>query len=167
MRVRIGCTALRIALGALLWVAMGPATGLAGSPADRWLEDLPRAWCGTFRWQSDDQVQHVSLRFDWSRQILNGWVELGGTGVYADDRRVVITVRAVVDPFEGAIEIWESNPSAAGFTTDGSHVGRVAPDLQTITARWRPRGPGSTGTLVLHAVAPSADPEACDSVPAN
>lgn len=178
MSLRIG-RAARTAAACLVWlacvvllacavsVAAGSGAALAGASAGRGLESLPHTWCGIFRWSSDNQIQHVSLRFEQSRTAPDGRVELVGSGVYSTDRRVVITVRAVVDPNDRSIEIWESNPSAAGFTTEGSHVGRLTPDLQTIRARWRPRGAGPSGALVLHAAGPLADPRVCDEAPAT
>ncbi len=152
------------AASALLLIAL-PAASPADTPraATAFADRLPRAWCGVFRWEGEAREQHVTIRLDRVAARADGAVEGDGPGLvrYEDEppvQAVPFHMRAVVDPATRRIEMYESiDRPRADYVVDGSHVGTLAADLQSLTAVWTTRSTGRRGALRMNARPAEAD----------
>jgi hypothetical protein len=134
------------------------AQQLAAPPEPGFLAQLPRAWCGVFRWDADRISQHVTIRFDRAEPRADGKIEATGPGLVKTDRVVAFRVRAIIDPATLAIEIFESLETVVpNYVTDGSHVGALAAGLQSMRLVWTTRGTAQRGTMELNARPAEAD----------
>lgn len=150
---------------ALLMLILAPAataeTPIPGEPA--FAERVPRAWCGTFRWEGEAREQHVTIKFGRFAARGDGAVESEGPGLvrYEDeppDRAVRFRMRAVIDPATRRIELFERiDVPRSDYVTDGSHLGTVSPDLQSMSTVWTTRGTGRRGALRMNARPDEAD----------
>ncbi len=156
--------AIARAASVLLLIAL-PAASPAETPrADpAFAERLPRAWCGVFRWDNETREQHVTIRFDRVAARADGTIEADGPGLvrYEDEppaQAVPFHMRAVVDPWTWRIEMFESiERPRADYVVDGSHVGTLAADLQSLAAVWTTRSTGRLGRLRMNARPVAAD----------
>jgi hypothetical protein len=154
------------ALALLLLVCL-PAAARADQPppaeAPAFLDRMPRAWCGVFRWEGDDRAQHVTIIFRRASLRADGRIEADGPGLVRyedepDSQAVRFHMRAVVDPATRRIEMFESiDVPRADYVTDGSHVGALAADLQSMQTVWTTRGTGRRGALHMNARPAHAD----------
>lgn len=153
------------ALSALLLIAL-PALAAAEAPTTderSFAERVPRAWCGVFRWDGDAREQHVTIRFERVAARPGGEIEAEGPGLvrYEDEppeRGVRFRMRAAIDPATLRIEMFESiGAPRSDYVTDGSHLGALAPDLQSLSAVWTTRATGRQGALRLAARPERAD----------
>jgi hypothetical protein len=134
---------------AVLFCASGAS---AETEAERIQADLSHEFCGSFRWQNDRSVQDVVVKLGDFRVDLEGRVAAEGKGRYTTSGQVTdIDVKWLIDPGTKRFEMWELNPNRSVFTTDGSHVGSLDEDLQSVRAVWTTNGTGATGTLTLTA----------------
>lgn len=116
-------------------------------------KQMPRSFSGQYQWRNSTGVEKVSITFSDIRPIAGGALEATGTGEYDVSGQITrIRVRAVINADTLAIELWESAPTSENFTTDGSHRGRLSPDLRTINAVWTTRTTQRQGDLRLMAV---------------
>src|SRR5262245_40080636 len=139
----------------------GAATGQAGD-VDTLVAQLPRAFVGDFRWHDDRMIQNVAIRFKSVRRVDAEHAEAVGCGNYNTAGIVTsINVRMQITLSGLQVEIWESAPDRATFVTDGSHLGRLSPDLGAIEAEWTTVSTGQRGRLRLRA-APDAQCSASD-----
>ena len=148
----------------LLLLALPAAAGPAGAeqpsaaPGGGLAEKLPRSWCGTFSWETFGDLQHVTITFDRVTPLADGTIEATGRGIVKSFRTVPFLARAVVDPAGRRIELFESLATPTpGYITDGSHVGTLAPDLQSMRLAWTTRGTGERGSMQLQARPAGAD----------
>ena len=114
---------------------------------------LPRAYSGSFRWHASSELQIVTMAFDAVTERDAETVEALGSGVYDVSCTITnIKVRLEIRLPKLFVELWESGAENSDtFTTDGSHVGRLSPDLKRIDAIWTTAKDGQTGTLSLTA----------------
>jgi hypothetical protein len=125
--------------------------------------NLPRGFVGDFRWDDGGAIQNVAIRFKSVRRIDAGHAEALGCGNYNTAGVVTsIDVKMQVTLPGLEVEIWESAPDRGGFVTDGSHRGRLTPDLAAIEAEWTTQSSGQRGRLRLRA-APAAQCAASDT----
>lgn len=139
--------ALTVAAATLL-ASPAPAVGIK----DKAICPLGKTgpYVGTYRWRGGGPAQQVRFWFERVEARGDGKLVVTGRGVYLPPpNRTNITIRAAIDRRTGRIEIWESNPDQAGFTTDGSHVGTISAGFCAIEAVWTSKGSGSQGDLVL------------------
>lgn len=141
---------------------MLPALAAAEPPAaatgQEFRERLPRAWCGTFRWDGSDIDQHVTIAFHRIERRADGMLEASGPGLVRSHRVVPFDIRAVIDPATRRIEMFESvDVPMSDYVTDGSHVGELAPDLHSMRLVWTTRGSGTRGAMELRARPARAD----------
>lgn len=122
--------------------------------ADWVVANLPTDFQGTFQWDNDPTVQEVKVRID-SVSIGSGrQVTATGSAVYTTlGQKTAINVTWQIDPVTGRFEMWEKDPTSADFVTDGSHVGTISTDLQSINAMWTTRSSGQLGQLCLFSTA--------------
>ena len=142
------------AAAAFLFLLSLPAAAqqLAAPPEHGFVERLPRAWCGVFRWDGGGGAQHVTIQFNRVETRADGKIEATGPGLVRTDRTVPFLIRAVIDPATRAIELFESlEAPVPGYVTDGSHVGALEPDLQAMRVVWTTRGTGQRGAMELNA----------------
>ena len=142
------------AAAAVALLLSGPATAqqLAAPPELGFAARMPRAWCGVFRWDHDQIAQHVTIRFDRFEARADGKIEATGPGLVRTGRTVPFIMRAVIDPATRAIELFESlEAPVPGYVTDGSHVGELAADLQSMRVVWTTRGTAERGAMELNA----------------
>ena len=156
---------LRAAPALLLLIAL-PAVLAAeppkpGEPA--FLDRVPRAWCGVFRWDGDAREQHVTIRFERIAARADGTIEAHGPGLvrYEDEaprQAVRFRIRAVIEPATRRIEMFERiDTPRSDYVTDGSHLGTLAADLQSLGAVWTTRSTGKRGALRMNARPAQAD----------
>lgn len=153
--MRFACCAAAL----VLFAASGHAQAQQPTPTDRSLvEQLPRAWCGTFRWEGESGGQRVTIAFDRVERRADGKIEASGVGQVVTERTVRFTARAVIEPETRQVEMFEEvPPGTPGYVSDGSHVGTLAADLQTMRLVWTTRGTGERGSMELVARPPQAD----------
>lgn len=150
---------------ALILFLFAPAGAAAQAPpADPAFADrLPRAWCGIFRWEGDLREQHVTIAFARVAVRAGGNIEAEGPGLvrYQDEppsQAVPFRIRAVIEPATRRIEMFESiETPRVDYVTDGSHVGVLADDLQSLRSVWTTRGTGRRGTLQMNGRPAHAD----------
>ena len=131
----------------------------SAAPGGDFAEKLPRSWCGTFSWDRYNDLQHITIIFDRVETRADGTIEATGRGIVKSFRTVPFQARAIVDPAGRRIELFESVATPTpGYITDGSHVGTLAADLQSMRLAWTTRGTGERGTMQLLARPPGADP---------
>jgi hypothetical protein len=124
---------------------------------------VPRAWCGVFRWEGETREQHVTIRFNRFVARAGGTIEADGPGLvrYEDeppDQAVRFRMRAVIDPATRRIEMFERiDVPRSDYVTDGSHVGQLAADLQSMSTVWTTRGTGRRGAMRMNARPEQAD----------
>jgi hypothetical protein len=147
------------AAAAILFLVSGPAAAQQlAAPEQSFVERLPRAWCGVFRWDDDKIAQHVTIQFDRVEARADGKIEATGPGLVRTDRTVPFRIRAVIDAATRAIELFESlEVYVPDYVTDGSHVGELAADLQSMRVVWTTRGTGKRGAMELNARPARAD----------
>jgi hypothetical protein len=120
------------------------------------IDDLDRAWTGQFQWNGDDEVQYVSVNLDAPYSGEDGQVFATGEAEYVLGSDVtVVGVEWQIDPVNSTIEIREipsKHVDLAAFEADGSYVGRLTADMQSIKAVWTTNSTGEQGSLVLEAV---------------
>jgi hypothetical protein len=150
---------------AVLLLVTAPNAGARAqdAPGAAFADRLPRAWCGTFRWDHDARDQHVTFAFRRVAARGDGRIEAEGPGSvrYQDEppeRAVAFRVKAVIEPATRRIEMFEAiDVPRADYVTDGSHVGELAADLGSIRAVWTTRGTGTRGVLQVNARPETAD----------
>ena len=146
------------ALFLLLTLGAGAAAEPPASPERAFLDRLPLAWCGIFRWDGDAQEQRVTLAFPRFEQRADGRLEADGPGILRSYRIVPFRMRAVVDPATRRVEMFEAlDIPMSDYVTDGSHVGELAADLQSMRLVWTTRGTGKRGAMELFARPATAD----------
>ena len=154
-----GLTGRMSRLGVMI-VAVGVALMSAVRAADikELTEKLPRAYIGEFLWDGDNAVENVVITFDKVQGLNEQNAEALGCGSYEVGRRVTkIAVRMFIRLSDLEVEIFERSPEGNGaFETDGSHRGKLSPDLQQIDAQWTTRASGKHGQLHLHATGSAA-----------
>ena len=155
---RLAGYAAALALLAAAAAASGHAQTQPAPPDRSLVEQLPRAWCGTFRWDGGGDDQRVTITFDRVELGADGKIEATGPGLVRTSRTVRFSVRTVIEPETRRIEMFESvAPGTPGYITDGSHVGELAADLQSMRLAWTTRGTGERGSMELIARPPPAD----------
>jgi hypothetical protein len=154
------------ALGLLLLLLAVPGARVHAQdapPGSAFLDRLPRAWCGTFRWEHDSRDQHLAFAFQRVTVRGDGRIEAEGPGLvrYEDEppeQAVPFRIRAVIDAATRGIELFESiDVPRADYVTNGSHVGELAADLGSLHATWTTRGTGTRGVLRMNARPAGAD----------
>jgi len=154
------CTA---ALILLLALPATVATAQEAAPERAFVERLPRAWCGSFRWEDDVREQLVTIAFTRVVVLPDGKIEADGPGLvrYQDEpasEAIPFRIRAVIEPATRRIEMFEAiDVPRPGYVTDGSHVGELVPDLQSMRLVWTTRSTGKRGDLELGARPARAD----------
>ena len=122
-------------------------------------ETLPRAWCGTFSWERYNDLQHVTIALERVETRADGTLEATGRGEVKSWRAVAITVRVTVDPVTRRAELFEAPiKPTSGYIYDGSHLGTLAADFQSMRLDWTTRGTGERGSMQLQARPAGADP---------
>lgn len=112
---------------------------------------LATTYEGSFRWKAEASDQKVTISFDNVIDGAVGKVWAFGKGVYViPERTTTIRVKALIDPRNLKLQMWELDPDKQGFVTDGSHKGKISEDLKTIEAVWT-SSDGATGDLKLGA----------------
>jgi hypothetical protein len=142
----------------LLVLICGVPPAASGEPSDidALVANLPLGFVGDFQWDNDRTLQKVAIRFRSVRRVDAEHAEALGCGHYDAAGTVTsIDVKMRVSLAGLEVEIWESAPDRATFTTNGSHVGRLSDDLGAIDAEWTTRSNGRRGRLRLRA-APGA-----------
>jgi hypothetical protein len=161
MTMLAGSPTLRIARYAALVIFAASASGHAQQPTPTnrdLVERLPRAWCGTFRWEASSDEQRVTITFDRVALLADGKIEAAGPGLVRTSRTVRFTARAVIEPDTLRVDMFEEvPPTTTGYITDGSHVGELAADLQSMRLAWTTRATGERGSMELVARPPQAD----------
>ena len=139
----------------LICGAPSAATAQTGD-IDALVAKLPLGFVGDFQWDNDRTLQKVAIRFSSVRRLDAEHAEALGCGRYDAAGTVTsINVKMRVSLTGLEVEIWESAPDRATFTTNGSHLGRLSDDLGAIDAEWTTRSNGQRGRLRLRA-APGA-----------
>jgi hypothetical protein len=147
----------------LLSIPGAHARAQEAPPGAAFIDRLPRAWCGTFRWDGDPREQHVTFAFQRVTVRGDGRIEAEGPGLvrYQDEppeRAVPFRIRAVIDAATRQIEMFESvDVPRADYVTNGSHVGELAADLGSLRTVWTTRGTGTRGSLQMNARPASAE----------
>ena len=143
-----------------VFLSCAPALGAPGDSS--LINKLPHGYIGEFRWDGDDTVQNVVVRFDQVRMLTDESAEATGCGAYEVGHHVTtIKVQMLVNRSDLRVQILEQSPESSSnvtsgsFVTDGSHRGHLSRDLQQIDAEWTGASGGKRGQLHLHA-APSA-----------
>lgn len=150
---------MRKLCAALILLLALPASVASAQDAapDGFVERLPRAWCGSFRWEDDARDQLVTIAFTRVVARPDGKIEADGPGLvrYLDEppsEAIPFRIRAVIEPATRRIEMFESiDVPRPGYVTDGSHVGELVPDLQSMRLVWTTRSTGKRGDLELGA----------------
>jgi hypothetical protein len=114
---------------------------------------LPRTYEGEFRWHGDRRPQKVEIKIISTNRLDSQHVEALGCGRYDASGLVTnIRVRMKIDVMSLDVEIWELDAvGSVGFTTSGSHKGRLTDNLQEIDAEWTTQPNGPKGRLLLRA----------------
>jgi hypothetical protein len=114
---------------------------------------LPRTYEGAFRWYPGSIPQKVEIKIMSTTRLDSQYVEALGCGRYDVLGSVTnIRVRMKIDVQSLDVEIWEFDAvGSLGFTTNGSHKGRLTDDLQEIDAEWTTQPDGPKGRLLLRA----------------
>jgi hypothetical protein len=143
--------ARRIVAIAAIWATFALAT--SADDLSAFEKKLPRTYAGEFRWHGNPRPQKVEIKINLTKRIDARRVETIGCGRYDAAGAITdIGVRMMIDVDNLDIEIWEFSPSGSpSFTTDGSHKGKLADDLQAINAEWTTRSTGEKGKLELRA----------------
>lgn len=103
------------------------------------VKQMPRSYSGQFQWRDSVKVYKVSMNFTDVRVLDTGMVEATGTGVYDLYGEITrVNVRAVIDPNELFLEIWEHESGAEpdGAEAEGLYRGDLSDDMRSITAMW-------------------------------
>ena len=151
------------ALILLLTLAAPAATAQDAAPERAFAERLPRAWCGSFRWEDEAREQLVTIAFTRVAVLPDGKIEADGPGLvrYQDEpesQAIPFRIRALIEPGSRRIEMFESiDTPRTDYVTDGSHVGELVPDLQSMRLVWTTRSNGRRGALDLGARPARAD----------
>lgn len=102
------------------------------------VSQLPRAFAGQFQWRDSIRIYKVTLDFKDVQVLDDGRVEATGSGVYDAYGEInKVNVRAVIDPDDLYLEMWEYDPANKGSELEGVYRGDLSDDMQTITAMWR------------------------------
>ena len=148
----------------LLLILAPPASAEAPKSGELPFADrVPRAWCGVFRWVGDTREQHVTIKFGRFAPRADGAIEAEGPGLvrYEDEppeRAIPFRMRAVIDPVTRRIEMFERiDVPRSDYVTNGSHLGTLAPDLQSMSTVWTTRDIGRRGALRMNARPEEAD----------
>ena len=119
---------------------------------DTLVRQLPRSFAGEFQWRDSVRVYKVAIKFTDVRLLDTGRVEAVGTGVYdAYGEISKVNIRAVIDPDDLFLEIWEHDVASEGTEEEGLYRGDLSADMQSITAMWRSFTDKSRGYLKLTA----------------
>ncbi len=156
---------MRALAAIVLLLIATPATAVAQqAPAEPgFAERLPRHWCGLFRWEGEALEQVVRIAFTRAAFRADGRFELNGDGRvrYRHEphgETVPFRMRAIVEPATRRIEMFEAlDAPRPDYVTDGSHVGELAPDLQSMRLVWTTRSTGRRGALELYSRPPAAE----------
>jgi hypothetical protein len=113
---------------------------------------LPREFSGSFKWRGEEPALEVEFLFAERSSLEGSKLEVKGGGTYHLPGQVThIRVRAVIDAASLDIEIWELAPTTTVFVTEGTHRGKLSPDLRSISAVWVNEPTKKTGDLTLAA----------------
>ena len=111
--------------------------------------DLPREFQGQYQWGDGSMPFTLILKFE-KIEEKQGTIHFSGSHFYMPgDWKAKID--GTIDAKSGRITIWESEASRPGLVTDGSFVGAVSSDLQSIEALWTTNSTGNTGWLKVKA----------------
>lgn len=116
--------------------------------------DIPRHWCGTFRWRGESDIQKMGIRLKGLKNIGGGRIEGRGTGLTRSGRRRFrVSVLLTFNKKTSRVTYRESRPipDSLNFTTDGVAVGKISANLRSISAVWTQNKTSDTGDLVLKA----------------
>ncbi len=114
------------------------SSAVYAAEAETLIKQLPRSYAGEFQWRDSVRIYKVTLQFTNVRVLDTGVVEATGTGIYDEYGSLsMVNIRAEIDPKDLFLEIWETDPVAAGRELEGMYRGDLSEDMQTITAMWR------------------------------
>ena len=131
-------------------MAMCISGSVHAADADTLISQLPRTYAGTYQWRDSVRIYKVTLQFTDVRVLDTGRVEATGAGIYdAYGEISKVNIRAVIDPDDLFLEIWEYDPAIDGSELDGLYRGNLSTDMQSITAMWRGFSDKSRGYLKL------------------
>lgn len=105
---------------------------------DTLVKQLPRSYSGEFQWRDSVRKYKVTIEFTEVKLDDTGRVEATGKGVYDAYGEISnVNIRAVIDPDDLFLEIWEYDPAAQGKELEGVYRGSLSADLKAIDATWR------------------------------
>lgn len=151
---------VRPLLRPFLLLALVLAAVVAGKPAPATQDligGLPTHFCGSYIWHGYPDIQDVSISLTEAKTLPDGKIEARGNGIFAlGDRLTRVRIRAVFNPADRRLEMWEAEPEPArpDYVTDGSYVGKLSDDSKRYEALWTTRGTQQTGTLRLETKTP-------------
>jgi hypothetical protein len=129
----------------------GSTTYVVAADKSSVIDNLPRAYSGTFKWHERKSAQIVLIVISKVFSDLENNVVAEGSGkYYTNSGNANIDIKILIIPETLRFEMWEKNAeSSSNFATDGSHVGKISSDLKTIQAVWTTKSTGVQGDLNL------------------
>ncbi len=124
---------------------------LYAAEVDFILNNLPRAYAGTFRWRDSNSIQTVSISIKEVNATDEGNVVAFGKGQYITDQKTIdVDISIVIFPFDLVFKMFERDPvGSSDFVTEGHHLGQISSDLKSIKAVWTTDAGGRKGDLIL------------------
>jgi hypothetical protein len=108
------------------------------------INNLPRAYTGSYQWENSDDLLDVSISFSEVKKRTNGDVEITGKENFINqndkNKTYESNIRAVIDPQTLTFEMEEISEKKEDFTPM-VYKGTISSDLITINAYWiSPKG---------------------------
>ncbi len=125
---------------------------VSANEMESFVDRMPRAYSGEFRWQDDQPTQNIAITFESVRALSDEKAEAIGCAAYETGHEITkLKVRMFIRLSDLQVEIWEQSPQGdTRFEADGSQRGNFSEDLMRIDAQ---SVSGRRGRLHLHAVA--------------
>jgi hypothetical protein len=143
---------LRYRLGvAVLTAALSLSAAVGANEMESFVDRMPRAYSGEFRFSDDQPAQSIAMTFDEVRAISDQKAEaLGCAGYEAGRETTKLKVRMFIRLSDLRVEIWEESPRGnTRIEAGGNQQGHFSEDLQRIDAQ---SVAGLHGRLQLRAV---------------
>jgi hypothetical protein len=127
------------------------SASVSADEMESFVDRMPRAYSGEFRWGDDQPAQTIAMTFDSVRALGSQKAEALGCAAFEVRHQITkMKVRMFIRLSDLRVEIWEQSPQGnTRIEADGSQQGHFSEDLQQINAQ---SISGQHGHLQLRAV---------------
>ncbi len=112
---------------------------------DSIINNLPRAYTGTYQWENSNDPWDVSVSFSSVKKLNNGNIEINGREYFINkkdkNKTYESNIRAIIDPKTLSFEMEEIYPEKKDGFIPMVYRGNISSDLKNINADWiSPKG---------------------------